>query len=93
MFTHRWNGMLRDSERGRRFHPTQKPAALAAWCFETYGDVDDIVFDPFVGAGCSLVGAEQIGKRSVYGMELSPDYVAVTLERLTGMGLEAVLEG
>ena len=33
------------------------------------------------------IGAEQLG-RICYGMEIEPKYVAVTLERMTGMGLE-----
>jgi hypothetical protein len=87
MFTHRWNGMLRDSERERRWHPTQKPAALAAWCFEQYAPEKCAVLDPFAGAGWSVIAAEQTG-RSGYGLEYEADYVAVTLERLAKMGLE-----
>jgi DNA methylase len=86
LFRHRWNGMLRDSERERRWHPTQKPAALLAWVYETCGTERDIVLDPFVGSGPSLIAAEQRGRR-LCGLELSPDYVAVTLHRwatLTG---------
>jgi hypothetical protein len=48
----------------------------------TIGDV----FDPFVGSGTTIVAAEQIG-RSCYGMEIEPKYVAVTLERLSDMGI------
>jgi len=34
IFKHMWNGMLKDSEHGqRRVHPSQKPIALASWCF------------------------------------------------------------
>ncbi len=86
LFTHRWNGMLRDSERERRWHPTQKPAALAAWVFETLGEVDDLILDPFLGSAPSLLAAAQCGRR-VYGCELSVEYVAIALDRwhtLTG---------
>jgi hypothetical protein len=86
LFRHRWNGMLRDSERERRWHPTQKPAALFAWVYETYGQAGDVVLDPFMGCGPSLIAGEQ-RQRRVCGLELSPAYVAVTLERyrlLTG---------
>lgn len=86
MFTHRWNGMLRASERERRMHPTQKPAALAAWAMEKYAAADAVVLDPFVGAGMSLVAAEQTGRIGA-GVEYEASYVAVTLERLAGMGL------
>ena len=46
--------------------------------------------DPFLGTGTSIVAAEQTG-RLCYGMEIEPKYIAVTLERLAGMGLEPKL--
>ena len=86
-FRHRWNGMIRESERGPRLHPTQKPVALALWAFGEYGHDGDAVLDPFVGAGMSLVAAEQTARRA-FGLESEPPYVAVTLERLSQLGLE-----
>ena len=44
------------------------------------------IADPFAGSGTTFVAAEQLG-RVCYGMEIEPKYVAVTLERLAGMGL------
>lgn len=86
LLTHRWNGMQRASEHERRWHPTQKPAALAAWAYDLLGAEGDLVLDPFLGCGPSLVAAAQTGRR-LYGLELSPEYVAVSLHRwatLTG---------
>lgn len=80
LLRHRWNGMLRASERERRWHPTQKPAALAAWAFELLGTEGDLVLDPFLGCGPSLMAAAQTGRRC-YGLELSPEYIAVSLHR------------
>ena len=86
LFRHRWNGMLRDSEREKRWHPTQKPAALAAWAYQILGTAQDTILDPFLGAGPSLLAAEQTG-RTLSGIEIIPEYVAVSLDRwarLTG---------
>ncbi len=94
IFRHTWNGMIRDSERGqRRLHPTQKPVALAAWAFEKYGQAGDVIFDPFTGSGISLLAAERLDDgRTVYAAEITPEYVAVTLERFKLMtGREAKL--
>ena len=67
-------------------HPTQKPVALAIWAFEKYGTEKDIIIDPFLGSGISIIAAEQtLGERQVYGFELSPDYVAVTIQRWVDM--------
>ena len=80
LFTHRWNGMLRDSERERRWHPTQKPAALAAWVYGEFVKEDAVIVDPFAGAGWSVLGGEQ-SNRTVFAMEKSHEYIAVILER------------
>ena len=48
---------------------------------------ETIVFDPFVGSGTTLVASEQL-ERTGYGIEIAPKYVAVTLERLSKMGIE-----
>ena len=68
-------------------HATEKPVALLA----TILDVTDMathIFDPFLGSGSTLVACEQTG-RIGYGMEICEKYVAVCLQRLTDMGLEA----
>ena len=82
LFTHRWNGMLRDSEREKRWHPTQKPSALAEWGYGLFTDKGDIVLDPFGGAGWTLLAAERTG-RSARIIEKSAEYIAVQLERMS----------
>lgn len=81
IFRHMWNGLMKDSEKGqRRVHPTQKPIALAEWAFEKYGNDGDVIYDPFLGSGMSVIAAENLG-RTVYGCELSPDYIDVIIRR------------
>jgi hypothetical protein len=81
VFRHMWNGMVKASERGeRRVHPTQKPVALAEWCFEQYGSNGDNVLDLFGGSGSTLIAAEK-QKRSAFLMELSPAYCDVIVAR------------
>jgi len=68
-------------------HSTQKPVECMARPIRNHaGDV----YDPFVGSGTTLVAAEQ-NRRIAFAMELEPKYVAATLERLSGMGLEPAL--
>ena len=52
----------------------------------------DCVYDPFLGSGTTLIAAEQLG-RICYGMEISPAYVAVILQRAKDVGLEPRKEG
>jgi len=93
LFKHTWNGMIRESEREKRFHPTQKPAALAKWIFETLKiESNQTVLDVFAGSGFTLLAAAQTGKIGL-GIELDPGYVDVIVARLekeTGLQAELV---
>ena len=50
----------------------------------------ELCAEPFARTGSQFIACEQTN-RIGYGMEIEPKYCAVTLERLTGMGLEARL--
>ena len=73
-------------------HNAEKPVGLFRRCLENSSEFDGTVYDPFLGSGTTMVAAEQLG-RICYGMEIEPKYVAVTLERMAGMGLEPKLAG
>ena len=47
---------------------------------QTLCDQSKSVYEPFCGTGTTLIAAEQLG-RKCYGMEISPAYVAVILQR------------
>jgi DNA modification methylase len=67
-------------------HPTQKPVALAGEAIDKTTHAADLVYDPFLGSGTTLIAAEQLG-RKCYGMEISPQYCDVIVKRwetLTG---------
>lgn len=72
-------------------HPTTKPTELIAACLRNSSRAGDPGFEPFAGSGSTLVAAEQTG-RLCFGLDIEPKYVAVTLERLAGLGLEPRLE-
>lgn len=80
MFRHRWNGMLRASEK-TRWHPTQKPVALMDWCItKAKLKPNSLVFDPFMGAGSVAVAAKAQGHRYV-GCELVEKYCEIAAKR------------
>jgi DNA modification methylase len=68
-------------------HPTSKPVEVFAIPMRQHTNPGEICYEPFSGSGSQHVAGEQTG-RLVYGLELQPVYVAVILERLSGMGLE-----
>jgi DNA modification methylase len=76
-----------------RVHPTQKPVALAEWCFEHYAKPGDSVLDLFGGSGSTLIACEKSGRRC-FMMELSPAYCDVIIRRWEEYsGKKAILDG
>ena len=70
-----------------REHPTMKPVELWAIAIRDGSIPDEIVYDPFLGSGTTIIASEQLGRRA-YGMELSPHYCDVIVKRwenLTGL--------
>ena len=61
-------------------HPTVKPVALIADAMRDCSRRGDIVLDPFMGSGTTIVAAERIGRRA-YGLEIDPLYVDVAVRR------------
>lgn len=85
---HKWRGLIKASERGeKRLAPTQKPVAVMIEINERWTKPGDIVADWYCGSGPVLLACERTG-RVGYGMDITPRYVAVTLERLTRAGLK-----
>lgn len=81
-----WRGMIKEGESGKRFHPTQKPVGLAQWAFDKFGRAGDVILDPFLGSGISVLAAEALNDgRAVYGCELSLPYIAVVIHRWEGV--------
>ena len=67
-------------------HTANKPLGMFERMVENSSDAGDIVADPFLGSGTTLIACERLGRRC-RGIEISPAYVAVTLQRwadLTG---------
>lgn len=60
------------AERGR--HPTQKPLQLLSYLIETYTVPGDLVVDPCIGSGVSMVAANR-AKRRYIGADIESRYV------------------
>lgn len=71
-------------------HPTEKPVEIFARLIAYHLPDQGLCYEPFSGSGTCLVAAEFL-RRVCYAMELSPPFVAVSLERLSGMGLKPKL--
>ena len=61
-------------------HPTMKPVALVMQAIRNSSKKGNLVLDPFMGGGTTLIAAERT-KRVCYGMELDPLYVDAAIRR------------
>ena len=76
------NSFARDTQEGNllALHPTVKPVALVADAMMDASGRHDIVLDPFLGSGTTMIAAERTG-RLCYGMEHDPRYVDTAIRR------------
>jgi DNA modification methylase len=75
-----WNGMIREGEKDKRVHPTQKPIRMLSEVITDHIK-GDLIFDGFLGSGSIMVASHQL-KRKCYGMELDPKYCDVIVKRM-----------
>lgn len=61
-------------------HIAPFPLALAARCVALWSLENDIVYEPFLGSGTTLIACEQSG-RFCRAMEIDPAYAAISIDR------------
>jgi len=77
---------------GIGWHGSVKPLSVVLDIVTRVSFSGDVVYDPFLGSGTTLIAAEQL-RRTCYGMEIDPRYCDVTVKRweqLTGKKAELV---
>ena len=75
-------------------HPTQKPVELITYALFNSSKAEDLIIDPFLGSGSTLIACEKTG-RVCAGIELDPKFADVIVQRwvdFTGTE-EVVLNG
>jgi DNA modification methylase len=79
-----------DARRGLKDHPTVKPSAMLEDALLDLTNRDDLIIDPFLGSGSTLIAAEATG-RVCRGVELDPLYVDVIVRRYEGASSQAAV--
>jgi DNA modification methylase len=67
--------------RDKDVHPATFPIALATQVIELFTHRGELLLDPFVGSGTTLVSAQDTGRNAV-GFDLKPEYVELSSARL-----------
>jgi DNA modification methylase len=68
--------------RDKDLHPATFPIALASRCIQLFTHRGELVLDPFVGSGTTLVAARDV-QRNAAGFDLNPKYIALSQSRLS----------
>lgn len=63
-----------------KIHPTQKPTLLFEIPILNHTKENEIVYEPFSGSGSNLIAAQKTNRRC-FGLELSPEYCDVIVQR------------
>lgn len=73
--------VLRHTRDSNSLHPSPKPEPLLHELLAVCTEEGDVVLDPFMGAGATLVAARDMGRRAI-GMEVERKYCEYAIERL-----------
>lgn len=66
--------------KANRDHPTAKPVELISHLMANSSTFGDVVLDPFLGSGSTLIAAERLSRRA-FGVEIDPTYVEIAIAR------------
>ena len=88
-----WSGMLQANMKykEKRYHPTQKPVNLIIRLLMEFSKESDLILDPFLGSGTTMVAAERLGRNSI-GIEISKEYCEIAYKRLLNEVRQAKLD-
>lgn len=65
-------------------HPTQKPIEIMERIILASTNVNDVILDPFMGSGTTLIAAQRLGRRAV-GIELESEFIQMAINRLEAL--------
>lgn len=77
--------------KGGDWHPQALPLKLTSDFVKLFSRKDDIVLDPFLGSGSTLVAAKQLGRRAI-GIDISEKYCEMAVKRLKSCDYSVALK-
>ena len=76
-----WQGMCKEGEEKIRVYPSQKPIGLFYWIIRRFTKPEDIICDPYMGSGTTLLAALKAGRRCI-GIDINSKACDIAVERL-----------
>lgn len=73
-------------------HPATRHRRHVEWLVQWSSDPGDLVLDPFMGSGTTLLACRQLGRRAV-GIEIEERYCDLAIQRLNALPLPLALGG
>jgi len=62
-------------------HPAEKPVDLISFLIEASSRENDLILDPFIGSGTTVVACEKLNRRWI-GIEISKKYCEIAKQRI-----------
>lgn len=62
-------------------HPCERPTSLYVWCINYLPVNKDLILDPFLGSGTTLVACKELNRNGI-GIEISEKYCEIAKKRL-----------
>jgi len=82
-----WKDIEKTNGERKLKHPAMFPTQLTSRLIKIFTkDKGEVVLDPFLGSGSTIVSAYQLGKKGI-GFELSEEYVKLTKDRIRNVQL------
>jgi DNA modification methylase len=75
-----WN-ISKTPEEAKLKHPAMFPLELCSRLIEIYTKKGDVVLDPFLGSGSTIVAARDLERKGI-GLDINPDFVELARKRL-----------
>ncbi len=77
-----WKDIQKNKEEGALKHPAMFPIMLVERLIDIFtNSKDQVVLDPFMGSGSTLIGAQNKGLKGI-GFEINKDYIPMSKNRL-----------
>ncbi len=74
------------TECGNRSHSATFPTSLPEWFIKLFTQEGDVVLDPFMGSGTTLIIANRMRRNSI-GMDTAPEYCEMVRKKLNSVDL------